>query len=846
MKRVLINATHEEEVRVALVDGQHLYDLNIESRVREQKVSNIYNGKVTQVVPHLEAVFVDFGSSRHGFLPLKNISHKYFKTDPEKGERVNLQDAISEGMEMIVQVSKDERGTKGATLTNFYSIAGRYLVFTGKNPSVGGVSRHIGSREREELKESLAQLTIPDDAGLIIRTAGVGRSIEELQWDLNNLMQLSESIEKAAGELPAPAFLYQENDIVVRTVSDNLRDDVGEIILDSREAWEKAVEFTRQFVPGSTDKVKLYEGEMPLFNRYQVESQIESAYQREVKLPSGGSLVFDPTEALLAIDVNSAQANKGKHFEETALSTNLEAADEIGRQLRLRDLGGLVVIDFIDMPYRDRVQVENRMREALKRDRARIQVGRISQFGLLELSRQRLRLSLGETSSGVCPRCSGTGHIRDVESLALLIMRLMEEEARKTNSAEIQAVVPVPVAAWLLNEKRSMVSEVEERNKVRLLILPSADLETPHYSIRRVRQQEEEMTSKASYLIDTEVETEQPEEVRRKKPAEPEAPAVQLTPKAHPTGNGNTRGRKRPTRNRKKQHRPKSLISRLLGLLTGKSQAGKPASKAGGKKQQQQGGGRRNPARAPQNRNDNRQPGQREAASRSAANNRGGQRKNDKSSGQGQRRRDPGSSRVDSGQKTQQKVERTGQEQRGQAEPSQDRRNQGNRRRSSRSRSAAESQPGANQISENTPSYAAKPVPEASPPAEETKAPQASGTVASEAGAKQGRAANDPRNSKQSAEVPESRVAEPSPEYNADAGQSAAAEDKKAHSEAAKAAESTRGQTAETAREAAEKPAEPEASSAEAAEQQSGTREEKQPARQGRAANDPRNSRKAG
>ncbi|KAF0809270.1 phosphoric diester hydrolase [Alcanivorax sp. S71-1-4] len=489
MKRMLINATHPEEVRVALVDGQRLYDLDIEHRTREQKKANIYKGKITRVEPSLEAAFVDFGAERHGFLPLKEISRQYFSKDPKDIQgRINIKDVIREGQEVIVQVDKEERGNKGAALSTFISLAGRYLVLMPNNPRAGGISRRIEGDERQELKEAMNALTIPNDMGVIVRTAGLGRSAEELQWDLNYLLKLWDSISTAANERPAPFLVYQESNVIIRAIRDYLRKDIGEVLIDSEETFAEANGFVSQVMNDFSHKIKLYRDETPLFSRYQIESQIETAFRREVKLPSGGSIVIDPTEALVSIDINSSRATKGADIEETALQTNLEAADEIARQLRLRDIGGLIVVDFIDMgPARNQRDVENRMREALEADRARVQVGRISRFGLMELSRQRLRPSLGETSSIVCPRCNGQGHIRDVKSLALSILRLVEEEVMKERTGEIQAQVPVAVATYLLNEKRQALRDIEGRYKVRVLIIPNQNLETPHFEVQRIR-----------------------------------------------------------------------------------------------------------------------------------------------------------------------------------------------------------------------------------------------------------------------------------------------------------------------------------------------------------------------
>jgi ribonuclease E len=485
---MLINASHPEEIRVAMVDGQRLYDFDLEHRAREQKKANIYKGKVTRVEPSLEAAFVDFGAERHGFLPLKEISREYFnKTSKEAGGRITIRDAIKEGQEIIVQVEKEERGGKGAALSTFISLAGRYLVLMPNNPRAGGISRRIEGEERQELKDALNLIEVPQDMGVIVRTAGLGRSAEELKWDLDYLLTLWNSVQ-AAGKQHAPFLIYQESNVIIRAVRDYLREDINDVLIDNEDAYNQAMAFVQQVMPHYQSKIKLYKDTVPLFNRYQIEGQIETAYQREVRLPSGGSIVIDPTEALVSIDINSSRATKGSDIEETALNTNLEAAEEIGRQLRLRDIGGLIVIDFIDMtPPKHQRMVEDRLRDALAMDRARIQIGRISKFGLLELSRQRLRPSLEETTGLVCPRCNGTGVIRDVRSLALSIMRVMEEEVLKERTAQINAQVPISVATFLLNEKRAALTTIEARSGVRILILPNEHLETPHYEIERLR-----------------------------------------------------------------------------------------------------------------------------------------------------------------------------------------------------------------------------------------------------------------------------------------------------------------------------------------------------------------------
>lgn len=539
MKRMLINATQQEELRVALVDGQRLYDLDIESPGHEQKKANIYKGKITRIEPSLEAAFVDYGAERHGFLPLKEIAREYFPANYNAHGRPNIKDVLREGQEVIVQIDKEERGNKGAALTTFISLAGSYLVLMPNNPRAGGISRRIEGDDRTELKEALASLELPDGMGLIVRTAGVGKSAEALQWDLSFRLKHWEAIQKAAESRPAPFLIHQESNVIVRAFRDYLRQDIGEILIDN----PKVLELARQHIaalgrPDFTSKIKLYTGEIPLFSHYQIESQIESAFQREVRLPSGGSIVIDTTEALTAIDINSARATRGGDIEETAYNTNLEAADEIARQLRLRDLGGLIVIDFIDMtPVRHQRAVENRLREAVRQDRARIQISHISRFGLLEMSRQRLSPSLGESSHHVCPRCSGTGTVRDNESLSLSILRLIEEEALKENTKEVHAIVPVPVTSYLLNEKRAAVSAIEARQGgVRCIIVPNDQMQTPHYHVLRVRKGEE--TTTLSYLLpklhEEEMSLPSDEEPAERKLPEQPALATFIMPEAPP------------------------------------------------------------------------------------------------------------------------------------------------------------------------------------------------------------------------------------------------------------------------------------------------------------------------
>ncbi|MGL4486941.1 MAG: ribonuclease E [Yersinia sp. (in: enterobacteria)] len=527
MKRMLINATQQEELRVALVDGQRLYDLDIESPGHEQKKANIYKGKITRIEPSLEAAFVDYGAERHGFLPLKEISREYFPGNYSSHGRPNIKDVLREGQEVIVQIDKEERGNKGAALTTFISLAGSYLVLMPNNPRAGGISRRIEGDDRTELKEALSSLQLPDGMGLIVRTAGVGKSADALQWDLSFRLKHWDAIKKAAEGRPAPFLIHQESNVIVRAFRDYLRPDIGEILIDNPKVLELAKEHISALGrPDFSSKIKLYNGEIPLFSHYQIESQIESAFQREVRLPSGGSIVIDTTEALTAIDINSARATRGSDIEDTAFNTNLEAADEIARQLRLRDLGGLIVIDFIDMtPVRHQREVENRLRDAVRQDRARIQIGRISRFGLLEMSRQRLSPSLGESSHHVCPRCSGTGTVRDNESLSLSILRLIEEEALKENTHEVHAIVPVQIASYLLNEKRESVNAIEKREGgVRAVIVPNDQMQTPHYSVLRVRKGEE--VPSLSYLLPQlhEAEMAQPQEettIERKRPEQP-------------------------------------------------------------------------------------------------------------------------------------------------------------------------------------------------------------------------------------------------------------------------------------------------------------------------------------
>ena len=500
MKRMLINATQAEELRVAIVDGQTLYDIDIEQPSKEQKKSNIYKGRITRLEPSLEAAFVDYGADRHGFLPLKEISRDYFQAGVDHN-KAGIRELLKEGQEVVVQVDKDERGNKGAALTTFISLAGRYMVLMPNSPTAGGVSRRIEGDDRAELKKAMDALAIPDDMGVIIRTAGVGRDAEELQWDLDYLLSVWKAIAEAALTKPAPFLIYQESRLIVRALRDYLRSDVGEILVDTDELYETAREFMQQVMPHNLRKLKPYKDDIPLFNRFQIESQIEGAYERNVRLPSGGSIVVDQTEALTAIDVNSARATKGGDIEETAFHTNMEAAEEVARQLRLRDLGGLVVIDFIDMSSnKHQREVENKLQNALKYDRARVQIGRISRFGLLEMSRQRLRPSLGESSQIVCPRCEGHGRMRSVESLSLSIIRVAEEHAMKDNTGQVLIQAPLEIANFLLNEKRSALREIEQRHDAPVIIVADEALHTPHYEVTRIRENElGEESSKPSY-----------------------------------------------------------------------------------------------------------------------------------------------------------------------------------------------------------------------------------------------------------------------------------------------------------------------------------------------------------
>ncbi len=619
MKKMLINATQPEELRVAMVDGQRLYDLDIENRTRVQKKANIYKGKITRVEPSLEAAFVEFGAERHGFLPMKEIAREYFKKGSSGEGRPRIKDVVKEGTEILVQVDKEERGNKGAALTSFISLAGRYMVLMPNNPRAGGISRRIEGDERNELRDALAALEIPNGMGVIIRTAGIGRSSDELQWDLNYLLQLWDAVKEAGEEESAPSLLLQESNVIIRAIRDYLRDDIDQVLIDAPEAHQHALNFVTHVMPQYKNRIRMYEDSIPMFNRFQIESQIETAFQREVRLPSGGSIVIDPTEAMISIDINSARSTKGSDIEETATKTNLEAADEIARQLRLRDMGGLVVIDFIDMmAAKNQRAVENRVRDALKIDRARVQVGKISRFGLLEMSRQRLRPSLGETSAIVCPRCSGQGTIRDTKSLALSILRLLEEEAIKDRSAEVRAVVPVPVATYLLNEKREAIADIEKLTKVRVVVLANPTMDTPHFEVERLRDDQVVERKDLSFEIDLapeepEVPADEPTDVQQERAAvqgiAPQGPAPEPAPAAEPEA---PKHRAEPELAREERPAPKAkpgLITRLVSWLSGESEAAAAETQQQEAENKKADSSRENGDRNQQNRNRNRRRG---------------------------------------------------------------------------------------------------------------------------------------------------------------------------------------------------------------------------------------------
>ncbi len=583
MKRMLINATHKnEELRIALASGQHLYDLIIESSAREQKQSNIYKGRVTRIEPSLEAAFVDYGEERHGFLPLKEVARSCFKESYiDTGKRPAINEVLEEDQELIVQIDKEERGNKGAALTTFISLPGSYLVLMPNNPRAGGISRRIEGDERSDLRENLSALSLPEGMGVIVRTAGSGKGFEELQWDLDILLRHWDSIRKVIESRPAPFLVYQESNTIIRAVRDYLRKDIDEVLIDHPDVYEEIIGHIKLVRPDFIHRVKLYKDPTPLFTRFQIESQIESAFQREVRLPSGGSIVIDHTEALVSIDINSARATKGGDIEETALTTNLEAADEIARQLRLRDLGGLIVIDFIDMtPTRNQREVEERIKNALSMDRARVQIGRISRFGLLEMSRQRLRPSLGESSQISCPRCLGQGTIRGIESLALSIIRIIEEHALKENTAQVRAVLPIEIATFLLNEKRQAIMGIEERQKVGVIIVPNPHFMTPHYEVERIRlsdlSEKDEKVMSYKLAIKPELELTTTSQTTTRVHQEPAIKSMVIE-QPTPTPSGKTKS-------------GEGLLKRLFGFITQKKESTPPLEK---KPAQRTGEGRR-------------------------------------------------------------------------------------------------------------------------------------------------------------------------------------------------------------------------------------------------------------
>ncbi|HED34540.1 MAG TPA: Rne/Rng family ribonuclease, partial [Gammaproteobacteria bacterium] len=616
MKRILINALQKEETRVAMVDGQQLYDLDIEVSSREQKKASIYKGTITRVEPSLEAAFVDYGAERHGFLPFKEISRSYFtEAGRNASGRPDIRTAVKEGTQVIVQVDKEERGNKGAALTTFLSLAGRYLVLMPNNPRAGGVSRRIEGDDRKEIREAMSGLDIPQGMGLIVRTAGVGRATEELQWDMDYQVQVWKAIEAAAAERKAPFLVYQESNVIIRALRDYFRDDIGEILIDNPDVYKTAEDFVRQVMPNSQRKLKLYKDDIPMFNRYQIEGQIESAFQREVNLPSGGAIVIDHTEALISIDINSARATRGSDIEDTATNTNLEASDEIARQLRLRDLGGLVVIDFIDMmANKNQRAVENRLRDALKMDRARVQIGRISRFGLLEMSRQRLRPSLGEATQMVCPRCNGYGTIRNIESLSLSLLRIAEEESLKEHTGRVIIQVPVEVSTFIFNEKRTDLIEIEKRTGVEISFIANKGMVTPHYDVNRVRVSESaDVEGTVSYkLADDDDQAYVPNREAGNE-VEAEKPAVRSITPSQPA----------PVVEKKVEEVP-GLFSRVIKSLFGDNDAPGEAEKKS-QQSQQKSTDRQNDrgrGRSGGRRNDSRNRNQRESAQQGRQSNR--------------------------------------------------------------------------------------------------------------------------------------------------------------------------------------------------------------------------------
>ncbi|MDH3645403.1 MAG: ribonuclease E [Gammaproteobacteria bacterium] len=751
MKRMLVNAIQAEELRVAMVDGQKLYDLDIEVPSRSQKKANIYKGRITRIEPSLEAAFVDFGSERHGFLPLKEIGRSYFRKAPEAGSRINIRDVLSEGQELIVQVDKEERGNKGAALTTFISLAGRFLVLMPNNPRAGGVSRRIAGDERNELREIISELELPDGMGVIVRTAGVGRSVEELRWDRDYLLNIWNAISSAA-DRPAPFLIYQESNAIIRAMRDHLDTDVGEIQIDDKSVYAEARDFMQTVMPHNVHKLKLYEDPVPLFTRFQIESQIESAFAHAVRLPAGGSVVIDPTEALVSIDINSARATKGGDIEQTATNTNLEAADEIARQLRLRDIGGLIVIDFIDMSQtRNQRDVENRLRDAVKQDRARVQIGRISRFGLLEMSRQRLRPSLGESSGAVCPRCNGQGTVRDVESLSLAILRLIGEEGRKERTARIIAQLPVDVSTYLLNEKREWVNTIEHRCGIRVVIVPDPSLETPNYTIRRVRDDEARLpeNTAASYLMPSiEEETADTPTVRRE--SQPEQPAVKVVvpdvPAPAPTP--------RPARAASAEPVKPGLFVRMWRALFGKGEVAAAQGSVARRSPQQSTQNQRRSGGRSRNRPRSQQPRQQQQQRRD---NTGGRQQPKKKTAKPRRR--PRKSNADQSQKVSQTQERNTDQSQGQGQAEaqeqvqkQSRRTRGGRRRRGGRRSAANR----NQASgENNPGTNTQPETKQAQPAPQQKS-------ASDGSSESSRQQN--RQSEPAAETPRQQAEAPKPQ----------------------------------------------------------------------------------
>jgi len=626
---MLINATQEEELRMAMVDGQRLFDLNIELPASERKKANIYKGQITRIEPSLEAAFVNYGAERHGFLPLKEISSEYFVTGADSGGKPNIREVLKEGQDIVVQIDKEERGNKGAALTTYVSLAGRFIVLKPNKARSGGVSRRIVGEDRDLARKSLREIDVPNGMSVILRTAGIDRSSEELSWDMENLLSVWEAIKKVVVEGPSPFLIYRESNAVVRALRDYLTNDIGEILIDDEPTFNEAKEFVEQVMPHNLRKLKHYSDSVPLFTRYQIESQIESAFAHSVSLPSGGSLVIDHTEALVSIDINSARATKGGDIEATALNTNLEAADEIARQLRLRDLGGLIVIDYIDMgPQKNQREVENRLREAVRQDRARVQLGKISRFGLLEMSRQRLRPSLGESSYLVCPRCSGIGNIRSVESLALAILRIIGEEARKERTAKVIAQLPIEVATYLLNEKRDWVQSLESRHDTQVILIANPALETPHYQVRRVRDDQADLPENAgiSYtLAESEDEPEITQQIQDKKAAEIAAitTVVATTPA--------------PPRQPAQKKAGPGLLARIAGIFSGSDE-----EEVGRKKRQQgrRSGNQSDGRRRDGQRNRKRSDGQRQQSRKSPQRKKASKKQQKKAGGRDGQRRD--------------------------------------------------------------------------------------------------------------------------------------------------------------------------------------------------------------